>query len=90
MLKLINGAEKTRDDLMSTNIFFRLHSTTQTLTTHAYSHPYEYTSAEEEVLRKEGHSRAGKESSESCGLRSSKCPACGGSGPSLPPAALYR
>ena len=53
MLKLINGAEKTRDDLMSTNIFFRLHSTTQTLTTHAYSHPYEYTSAEEEVLRKE-------------------------------------
>ena len=45
----------------------------------------EAASAEEEVSRKEGHSRARKESGESCGLRSSRCPACGGLGPSLPP-----
>ena len=29
----------------SEEFFFRLHSTTQTLTTHAYSHPYEHTYA---------------------------------------------
>ena len=50
MLKLINGAEKTRDDLMSTNIFFRLHSTTQTLTTNAHS-PYEHTYADSIPMR---------------------------------------